>query len=182
MKRLKAYAASRLAGVGHGGAVDMDSAKEFVAAAAHDTLCGRVTWNPSPENTLERHLRNVIAHRVSLDWKRAKKFRHERLDAISDDEHSTTHDDMERAIIERYPDAESTRNAIEALHKLQEYAREDPELAAYIDVRADDLTGSELEAATGLSPEAVRRVRRRLDAIRSQLPYQVRPTQRRRGK
>jgi hypothetical protein len=73
------------------------------------------------------------------------------------------------------------QTAIEALHELEEYARSDPELAAYIDVRGDDLTGSDLEAATGLSPEAVRRVRRRLDVIRKQLPYQVRPTRRRRG-
>jgi hypothetical protein len=89
---------------------------------------------------------------------------------------------MERVLAERYPDAESTTNAIEALHELEEHARSDPELAAYIDVRGDDLTGSELAAATGLPPEAIRRVRRRLDAIRRQLPYQVRPTRGRRGK
>jgi hypothetical protein len=179
LKRLKAYAASRLAGVGHGVRVDMDYAEDLVAAAAHDTVCGRVTWNP--EKKLELHLQNVIARRVWLDWKHAKKFPCESLDASADDEHSATHKDMERALIERYPDAEATTNAIETLHELEEHARSDPELAAYIDVRADELTGSDLEAATGLPPEAVRRVRRRLDGIRRQLSYQVRPTRRRRG-
>jgi hypothetical protein len=181
LKRLKAYAASRLAGVGHGVQVDMDYAKDLAAAAVHDTVCGRVTWNPETRK-LELHLQNVIARRVWLDWKHAQKFPRESLDASADDERSTTHDDMERALLERYPDAESTTNAIEALHELEEHARADPELAAYIDMRGDDLTGSELAAATGMSPEAIRRVRRRLDAIRRQLPYQVRPTQGRRGK
>jgi hypothetical protein len=180
MKRLKAYAASRLAGVGHGVQVDMDYAEDLAAAAAHDTACGRVTWNPE-KRKLELHLQNVIARRVWLDWKHARKFRRESLDASADDERSTTLDDMERVLAERYPDAESTTNTIEALHELEEHARSDPELAAYIDVRGDDLTGSELAAATGLPPEAIRRVRRRLDAIRRQLPYQVRPTQGRRG-
>lgn len=180
MKRLKAYAASRLAGFGRGVQVDMDYAEDLAAAAAHDTVCGRVTWNPE-KRTLELHLQNVIARRVWLDWKHARRFRRESLDASADDECSTTLDDMERVLAERYPDAESTKTAIEALHELEEYARSDPELAAYIDVRGDDLTGSDLEAATGLSPEAVRRVRRRLDVIRKQLSYQVRPTRRRRG-
>jgi hypothetical protein len=180
MKRLKAFAASYLAGFGRGVQVDMDYAEDLAASAAHDTACGRVTWTPE-KRTLELHLRNVIVRRVWVDWKHARKFRHESLDASADDERSTTVDDMERALAERYPDAESTTNAIEALHELEEYARSDLELAAYIDVRGDDLTGSELEAATGLSPEAVRRVRRRLDAIRRKLSYQVCPTRRRRG-
>ena len=44
------------------------------------------------------------------------------------------------------------------------------------------LTGADLEFATGLAPAAVRRVRRRLDAIGKQLSYQVRPTRGKRGK
>jgi len=180
LKRLKAFAISCLGGFGRGIQVDTDYAEDLVASAAHDTACGRVTWNPE-KRKLEFHLRNVIVRRLSLDWKHAKKFRHESLDACVDDEPSTTLDDMERVLADRYPDPESTSNAIEALHELEEFARSDPELATYIDVRGDDLTGSDLEAATGLSPEAIRRVRRRLDAIRRQLSYQVRPTRGKRG-
>ena len=182
MKRLKAFTISYLAGYGRGAPVDIDYAEDLAAAAAHDTACGRITWNPDTRG-LEEHLRIVIVRRVKLDYKRAKKFRHESLDASTEDgAGSTTLDDMERALAERYPDLESTANAAEAFHELQERARSDPELAAYIDVREEaDLTGRELEAATGLSPEAIRRVRRRLDAIRPQLSYQIRPTRGKRG-
>lgn len=181
MKRLKAFTIGYLGGFGRGISVDIDYAEDLAASAAHDTACGRVTWNPE-KRTLERHLRNVVVRRVSLDWKHARKFRHESLDASADDDRSTTLDDMERVLAERYPDAESTANAIEALHELEEYARSDPELAVYIDVRGDDLTGTDLETATGLSLETIRSVRRRLDVIRGQLSYQVRPTRRKRGK
>ena len=181
LKRLKAFAARRLAGYGRGGPVDMDYAEDLVASAAHDTACGRVTWNPDRRD-LERHLKYAIRRRLSLDFKHAKKFRLESIDAAADDYRSTTIDDMEHALAERYADAESTENAIGALHELEQRAVSDPELAAYIDARQDDLTGADLELATGLPPEAVRRVRRRLDAIGKQLSYQVRPTRGKRGK
>lgn len=181
LKRLKAFAARRLAGYGSGGAVDMDYAEDLAASAAHDTACGRVTWN-FERRKLEKHLQYVIRRRLSLDFKHARKFRLESIDAAADDHRSTIVADMEQALAERYADAESTENAIDALNELEQRAHSDPELAAYIDARKDDLTGADLESATGLAPEAVRRVRRRLDAIGKQLPYQVRPTRGKRGK
>jgi hypothetical protein len=159
----------------------MAYAEDLAASAAHYTLEGRVTWNPE-RKALEKHLQNVIDRRLWLDWKHAKKFRHESIEGAADDERSTTLNDMERALTERYADAESTENAIGALHELEQHASSDPELVAYIDARADELTGTDLEIATGLPPEGVRRVRRRLGAIREQLSYQVRPTRRKRGK
>lgn len=181
LNRLKAYAARRLAGFGSGAPVDMDYAEDLAASAAHDTVCGRVTWNPE-RRKLEQHLKNVIKRRLWLDWKHAKRFRVESIDASDDDDRSTTFDDMELALAERCPDPEATENAISALRELEQLAIYDPELAVYIDARADDLTGGDLEASTGLAPEGVRRVRRRLDVIEKQLPYQVRPMPRKRGK
>jgi len=181
LKRLKAFAVSRLAGYGGGAHVDMDHAEDLAASAAHDTACGRITWTPE-RRSLETHLQNVIDRRLWLDWKHARKFRLESIDAGADDERSTTLDDLERALAARCPDAESTANAIEALRELEHRACSDPELATYIDMRGDDLTAADLESATGLSPDAVRRVRRRLDAIRRQLSYQVRPARGKRGK
>jgi hypothetical protein len=182
MKRLKAFTIGCLRGFGGGGPVDLDYADDLSQGAAHDTACGRVTWNPETR-PLEIHLRLVVLRRLNLDYNRAKKFRHESIDASMDGAASSaTVDDMERLLAERYPDPESTCNAAEAYQELQELARSDPELAAYIEVREEaDLTGRELEAATGLSPEAIRRVRRRLDVIRGQLSYQIRPTARKRG-
>jgi hypothetical protein len=180
LKRLKEYAASRLAGVGRGVRVDLDEAKELAQAAIFATARGQVTWNPAVRD-LEPHLQNVIDRRVWLSWKHAKKFPHESLDASADDARSTTHEDMERALAESEPDPEAQANAKEVLDELKAHARSDPELWAYLDKSGEGLTGRELEAATGLSPQAIRRVRRRLDKIRRQLPYQIRPTRRKRG-
>jgi len=172
--QLKRFAAGRLAGFGDGGKVDMDRAEELAMSSASDTVRGHVTWNPQ-RKTLKKHIEDVIDRRLWLDWKRASKFRHESIHASADDENSTTLDELEHALAERYPDAESTAKAADALDELEQRARADPELAAYIDARADELTGADLQQATGLSPECIRRVRRRLDEIRKQLSYQVRP-------
>lgn len=182
MKRLKAFTIGCLRGFGGGGPVDLDYADDLSQGAAHDTACGRVTWNPDTR-PLEIHLRLVVLRRLNLDYNRAKKFRHESLDAAVEDERSTTAEEMERVLAERYPDPEATCKAAESLQELQELARADPELAVYIEHRDEaDLTGRELEAVTGLSPEAIRRVRRRLDKLRGKLSYQIRPTPRKRGR
>src|SRR5690242_9637348 len=89
LTRIKAFATARLAGFGRGAPIETDRAQELAAAAAHDTLCGRVTWNPERRG-LEAHLQDVIDRRLWLDWDRAKKFRHESIDAAADDERSTT--------------------------------------------------------------------------------------------
>jgi hypothetical protein len=181
LNRLKGFAARRLAGYGGARKVDMDRAEELAVSSASDTACGRVAWNPE-RRSLEQHLQNVIGRRLWLDWKHAQKFRPESIEASADDDRSTTLDDMEHALAERFPDAESTAKAAEALDELERRARADPELAAYIDARTEGLTGADLQQATGLSPEGIRRVRRRLDEIAKQLSYQVRPGRGKRGK
>src|SRR5262245_31076758 len=178
--RLKVFALRRLRGYGGGKARPDDKARaeELAVSSASDTWNGRVTWNPE-RRELEPHLQNVIDRRLWLEWRSAKKFRHESIDAHAYDERSTTHDEMERSMADRFPDAESTARANESLAELEQCATADPELAVYIDARGDDLTGVDLENATGLSPETIRRVRRRLDKIGQQLSYQVRPRRKR---
>lgn len=176
LDRLKVFALRRLRGYGGGKARPDDKARaeELAVSSASDTWNGRVTWNPE-RRKLEPHLQNVIDRRLWLEWRSARRHRHESIDAHGYDERSTTHDEMERAMVDRFPDAESTARANESLAELEQCATADPELAVYIDARSDDLAGVDLEIATGLSPETIRRVRRRLDKIGQQLSYQVRP-------
>jgi hypothetical protein len=180
LNRLKVYALKRLRGFGGGKARpdDMQRAEELAVSSASDTWNGRVTWNPE-RRKLQLHLQNVIVRRLWLDWKSARRRRrHESIDADEHDERSTVRDEMERAMADHFPDAESAAKAAESVAELEQCATTDPELAAYIDARGDDLAGVDLEIATGLSPEVIRRVRRRLDKIGQQLSYQVRPPRR----
>jgi hypothetical protein len=183
LDRLKVYALKKLGGFGGGKPRpgDFARAEELAVSAASDTWNGRVTWNPE-RRKLEPHLQNVICRRLWLEWRTARRHRDESIDADAHDERSTVHDEMERAMADHFPDAESAAKAAESWAELEQCATADPELAAYIDARAEDLAGADLETATGLSPETIRRVRRRLDKIGQQLSYQVRPPRRKRGR
>jgi hypothetical protein len=178
LHRLSAFAARRLRGYGGGNCADMERARDLVMSAATDTVLGRVRWNPERRD-LKKHLQNVIGRRMWLEWKWARRFPHESIDASSDDEHSAILNDMERALAERLPDPDATANAAEALDELERRALNDPELAAYIEARADGLDGVDLLQATGLSPQRIRSVRRRLDEVGKQLPVCVRPKRKR---
>ncbi|TMQ04775.1 MAG: hypothetical protein E6J90_46320 [Deltaproteobacteria bacterium] len=182
LDRLKVYALKKLGGFGGGKPRpgDLARAEELAVSAASDTWNGRVTWNPE-RRKLEPHLQNVICRRLWLEWRTARRHRDESIDADAHDERSTVRDEMERAMADHFPDAESAAKAAESWAELEQCATADPELAAYIDARAEDLAGADLETATGLSPETIRRVRRRLDKIGQQLSYQVRPPRRKRG-
>lgn len=179
LDRLKVYALHRLRGFG-GGKLrpgDIARAEELAVSAASDTWNGRVTWNQ--RRKLKLHLQTVIDRRLWLDWKSAsRKRRHESIDADAHDERSAVRDEMERAMADHFPDPDSAAKAAESWAELERCATADPELAVYIDARAEDLAGVDLEIATGLSTETIRRVRRRLDKIGQQLPYQVRPPRR----
>jgi hypothetical protein len=179
LDRLKVYALKKLGGFGggkpHPG--DLARAEELAVSAASDTWNGRVTWN-TERLKLEPHLQSVIYRRLWLDWRTAKRHRDESIDADAHDERSTVRDEMERAMADYFPDPESAAKAAESWAELERCATADPELAVYIEARAE---GADLEIATGLSTEAIRRVKRRLDKIGQQLSYQVRPPRRKRG-
>jgi hypothetical protein len=179
LDRLRVFARYLLRGFG-GGKLrpgDIARADELAVSSASDTWNGHATWNPE-RRELEPHLRNVIVRRLWLDWRTARRHREESIDTPAHDEHSTVRDEMERAIEDQFPDPESTAKAAESCAELERCATADPELAVYIDARAEDLAGANLETATGLSTETIRRVRRRLDKIGQQLSYQVRPPRR----
>lgn len=178
LDRLRVFARYLLRGFG-GGKLrpgDIARADDLAVSSASDTWNGNASWNP--ERPLERHLQNVIVRRLWLDWRSASRHREESIDTHAHDERSTVRDEMERAMEDHFPDPESAAKAAESWAELEQCATADPELAVYIDARAEDLAGADLETATGLSTETIRRVRRRLEKIGQQLSYQVRPRRR----
>jgi DNA-directed RNA polymerase specialized sigma24 family protein len=178
LDRLRVFARYLLRGFG-GGKLrpgDIARADDLAVSSASDTWNGHATWNP--ERKLERHLQNVIVRRLWDDWRSASRHREESIDTHAHDERSTVRDEMERAMEDHVPDPESAAKAAESWAELEQCATADPELAVYIDARAEDLAGADLEAATGLSTETIRRVRRRLDKIGQQLSYRIRPRRR----
>jgi hypothetical protein len=78
----KRFAMRRLRGVGKvGRAVSDDDAQDLVQDAIADTLFGILAWDPSGKS-LKLHIEDAITSRARREYKRAKKYRHERMDAL----------------------------------------------------------------------------------------------------
>lgn len=179
--RLQVFATQRLGGTG-GGTRDgiHPQARDLVAIAVGDTLEGVVRWYPERKE-LEPHLQDVIRRRTSLDWKRAKKFRHESIDATTPDGRSPILEELENTLVERLPDPRATENAQEAVDEVARLVEADPDVAAYVEARADHLKGRELMRVTGLTLQRYRRCRYQLDPVLKKLSIQARPRRRKRG-
>lgn len=179
MVRLVAgYAGHRVAGIGAVLPTHDRHPRELVVKALSDTLLGVVRWNPNAK-TLENHIRDVIRRRSAIDWKRAKKYPHESIDATNENGHSPMLAEVDSALAGRQPDPQAAEIAAKALAELGQLAEDDPELLAYIEARADGLSRAELLRITGLSLAKYRKVRRRLARLVQQLSIQAGP---RRGK
>jgi hypothetical protein len=78
----KRFALRRLRGIGQAGrAVGDDDAKDLIQDALADTLFGILAWDHSAKN-LKQHIEDAITCRTRRAYKRAKKYRHERMDAL----------------------------------------------------------------------------------------------------
>jgi hypothetical protein len=78
----KRFALRRLRGIGKvGRPVSDDDAKDLVQDAIADTLFGILAWDPSAK-PLKLHIEDAITSRARREYKRAKKYRQERMDAL----------------------------------------------------------------------------------------------------
>jgi len=182
VQRLQIFAAQRLAGIGTRDPQRYEQqAQEIVAAAIFDTLRGEVRWYPERKD-LEPYFQDVIKRRTSMDWKRAKRLREVSMDATSANGRSPVLEEVERALLERFPDPVATANAARVLAEVARIADADPDFAAFIDARADSLRASDLRRATGLSIGQYRRCRRILAQLLDRLPVEVRAWPKKRGR
>jgi hypothetical protein len=78
------YAARRLHRVGKSVSTDELDIRALVQDALTDTLFGEVAWDPAAK-TLEQHVLDTLRWRTRDVRKRARKFRHERIDVFDED-------------------------------------------------------------------------------------------------
>jgi hypothetical protein len=167
-------------GDGGGDRGSLPHARELVLAALGDTMEGVVRWYPE-RKSLEQHLQDVIKRRSSLDWKRAQRFRHESIDATTQDGYSPTLAELENTLVERLPDPHAVENAQAAVEEVKQLVASEPDVAAYVEARENNKKGRALMRATGLTPQQYRRCRRLLAPILQGLSVRARPRRRNQG-
>lgn len=136
----KRFALRRLRGVGKTGrAVSDDDAKDLVQDAIADTLFGILSWDPSTK-TLKQHVEDAIACRARREYKRAKKYRHERMDALQPSaERSSVRGEMEASLqMDRDDDgAQEMVFGDEVVTKLRAMASDDALALRFLDAIVD---------------------------------------------
>lgn len=170
---MKAYARWRGRGIRRvGGHADDAYAEDMVSGVLMDTLGGKVTWHPE-RKTLYQHVQDTIKFRTRHDRERAKKFRHQRIDAPK-----TQHDKRAtRALLEaslhqdtEEVSAESAVYASEVIARLRVLAKDDRDVLAYLEaIVAGASTAADIIEETKMSKRAFRNARDRLSRIVEQL-------------
>ena len=174
---LLAYAKYRARGVGRAGAhVDATYAEDLVADALADTLSGVVAWDPSAKS-LYQHGEDTIRYRTRHDRKRARRYRHQRIDApVSPTEHQAMRGLVEASLLQDRA-ADSADDAIfatEVIARVRELAANDADVMQYLDAIADGArTRAEIMDDARMSAKACRNARDRLGRIVEQLDQQV---------
>ena len=172
----KRFALRRLRGVGKTGrAVGDDDAKDLVQDAIADTLFGILTWDPSAK-TLKQHVEDAITCRARREYKRTKKYRHERMDVLQPSaERSSVRSEME-ASLQMDRDDETAEEVVfgdEVVNKLREMASGDALALRFLDAivagaksRADIMEFAKMSLKTYRNARA--RLRRLVDQLDSE--------------
>jgi hypothetical protein len=155
------YAASHLAGLGAAASPGDPRTRELVADALGDTLMGVLPWDPGTCSLLT-HIKEAVARRAASHRRRARRFPHQSLDAGAVHGGLAVRREAERVLLERWPDPRDAAQAADDLDELRQLAAGDPEVLAYLEARAQGVSRAELMRRTGLSLDAYRRVRRRV--------------------
>lgn len=161
-----------------GGRTDEWYAEDQVANAIADTLTGVVAWDPSAK-PLYQHLEDTIKYRTRHDRERAKRVKHDRIDA------PRTVDDkqMTRGLVEASlrqdqsnDSADAAIFASEVIEQLRTLAADDHDLLGYLDaIVAGAEERTEIMEYAQLSIKAFRNTRLRLERLVDQLDMDREP-------
>jgi hypothetical protein len=174
---LREYAKRRARGVGRAGAhIDDAYADDLVADALADTLFGTVAWDPNAK-TLYQHGEDTIRYRTRHDRKRAKRFKHQRMDApTSVSEKADTRGLVEASMRQDLSGetAETVIFATEVLGQVRELAAGDRLVLQYLDaIVCGAQTRAEIIEATKMSVKTFRNTRDRLGRLIEKLDHHV---------
>jgi len=165
----KRYAARRMRRVGASGAhIDEYDIRAMVQDALTDTLFGEVTWDPTT-TTLEQHVFDTIRYRTRDVRRRAKRFKHQRIDVFDQrEEGSTAMGDIESSLRadQETPSADELIFADQVIARLRELAAKDENVLRLVDAIAEGATEpADIMAVAKVSAKQYRNARERLDRL-----------------
>ena len=176
-KAAKRFARSRARFVAiAGGRVDDYYVSSLVQDVLTDTLFGVLTWDPS-NKSLENHVFDAIRSRTAHDRARAKKLRHQSIDAFDDRaDTSAMMAELESSLeLDKHqarPEAE--RFSAEVLAKLRELAHDDRGVVRLIDaVQHGAVEPKDIMHVAGMSKKTYHKARIRLGRVVQDLSNSV---------
>src|SRR5262245_15241360 len=176
---LKEYAQYRGRGIRWvGGRTGEGWVEDQVANAIADTLTGVVMWDPNTK-PLHKHLEDTIKYRTRDERERAKRIKHERIDAPrSLTEKAQTRGLVEASLRQDQSNAssESAIFATEVIEQLRALAADDHDVLRYLDrIVAGAVDRTEIMEHTQLSTKAYRNARLRLARLVDRLDLDRQP-------
>jgi hypothetical protein len=162
-----------------GGQVPSSYAEDLVDDAIGDTWRGVLTWRPTPERSLLKHINSVVRSRARHTRKKAEKFPTASLDAHVEEEGDDNGNgaalwtEAEEALAARAPAtiASDMLIAFEMFDALRALATGDLEVLALLDaMRVGAVDRADLMHATGMTARRYESARRRLDTLLQELP------------
>jgi hypothetical protein len=162
------YAARRLHRIGKSAHADELDIRALVQDAFTDTLFGEVAWDPAMKS-LEQHVLDTLRWRTRDVRKRARRFRHERIDVFDEDtEGSTTMASLESSLRadRETPTSDELLFAEQVLARLRELAARDEHVLRLLDAIAEGATEpADIAAVAKLNAKQYRNARERLDRL-----------------
>jgi hypothetical protein len=172
-KRLQRFARSRARVVARaGGRADELYVAELVHDALTDTLLGVLAWDPAVV-TLEAHVFGAVRCRTKNDRIRARRFRHQSIDA-ADAAGVMSEVESTLAASQQAPSPESLAFSAEVIAQLRDLAGNDRDLQRIADAIAQGATTPrEIMSVGKLSEKTWRKARLRLARVVEQLSNHV---------
>jgi hypothetical protein len=159
-----------------GGRVDDYYVSSLVQDVLTDTLFGVLTWDPGV-SALENHVFDAIKSRTSHDITRAKKLRHQSIDAFdSRYDTSAVMTDLETSLELDWqqPRPEALRFSAEVIEQLRSLAPDDKGVSRMLDaIEQGAVEAKDIMHLAGMSKKTYHKARARLGRIAEQLSNRV---------
>lgn len=176
-KAAKRFARSRARFVAlYGGRADEYYVSSLVQDVLTDTLFGVLTWDPAMKS-LESHVFDALRSRSAHDIARAKKLRHQSIDAFdgrSDTSAVMAELESSLELDQQQARPESLRFSAEVFAKLRNLAAEDRGVLRFIDaVEQGAFEAKDIMHVAGMSKKTYHKARMRLGRIVQDLSNSV---------
>lgn len=178
LKRARRYAARYAQGVGwEFPSASTHDPDDVVANVVRDTLSGALRWNHETEE-FAQHLFDAIRSRVTCHVERAKRYRHESIDATDANGVSPIMSEVEAQLQATADEAtvDTSERAAETIRCLRHLARRKPLVLRMLTAFEEGATEmTDVMEAAGMTLEEYQNARRQLARLTERLPSHLKP-------